>query len=168
MKVGGIYRTLGLALEVDALTTVPVATLTDADARAAGETDVDALRRRLGEPAPEEVVFRVAFHLVDAPDPRVALRADDALDDDAVAEIDRRLDRLDRASSHGPWTRPTLAVIAEHPGVVSTELAEKLGRERFALKTDIRKLKGLGLTESLLVGYRLSPRGEAYLRRKPL
>jgi hypothetical protein len=28
----------------------------------------------------------------------------------------------------------------------------------------VRKLKELGLTESLPVGYRLSPRGEAYLR----
>ena len=30
-------------------------------------------------------------------------------------------------------------------------------------KTDVRKLKELGLTESLEVGYRLSPRGRAYL-----
>jgi biotin operon repressor len=46
---------------------------------------------------------------------------------------------------------------------VSTTLAETLGRERFALKTDIRKLKRLGLTLSLEVGYELSPRGQAYL-----
>ena len=30
-------------------------------------------------------------------------------------------------------------------------------------KADVRKLKELGLTESLPVGYRLSPRGERYL-----
>ena len=29
-------------------------------------------------------------------------------------------------------------------------------------KRDVRKLKELGLTESLPVGYRLSPRGRAY------
>ena len=29
-------------------------------------------------------------------------------------------------------------------------------------KRNVRKLKELGLTESLEVGYRLSPRGEAY------
>jgi hypothetical protein len=29
---------------------------------------------------------------------------------------------------------------------------------------DVRKLKNLGLTHSLEVGYRLSPRGIAYLR----
>jgi hypothetical protein len=30
-------------------------------------------------------------------------------------------------------------------------------------KIDVRKLKNLGLTESLDIGYRLSPRGRAYL-----
>ncbi len=52
---------------------------------------------------------------------------------------------------------------ADQPGVVSTALAESLGRERLALKSDIRKLKALGLTLSLEVGYELSPRGRAFL-----
>jgi hypothetical protein len=34
-------------------------------------------------------------------------------------------------------------------------------------KLDVRKLKELGLTESLPVGYRLSPRGEFLLQRRP-
>ncbi len=37
------------------------------------------------------------------------------------------------------------------------------GRERLDFKVDVRKLKDLGLTISLGVGYRLSPRGAAYL-----
>ena len=43
------------------------------------------------------------------------------------------------------------------------DLADELGLERLAFKTDVRKLKALGLTESLPVGYRLSPRGQAWL-----
>jgi hypothetical protein len=39
------------------------------------------------------------------------------------------------------------------------------GRERHPFKTDVRKHKELGLTESLEVGYRLSPRGRALLAR---
>jgi len=39
------------------------------------------------------------------------------------------------------------------------------GRPTQPFKTDVRKLKNLGLTISLPVGYRLSPRGEAYVRR---
>jgi hypothetical protein len=39
-----------------------------------------------------------------------------------------------------------------------------MGRETLPFKRDVRKLKELGLTESLEVGYRLSPRGRAYRR----
>ena len=74
------------------------------------------------------------------------------------AEIDRRLDRLDRASSIGPWTRAVLAVIAAQPATRAADLAAGFGRETLPFKTDVRKLKNLGLTESLEVGYRLSPR----------
>jgi len=45
------------------------------------------------------------------------------------------------------------------------DLAAAAGRERRLFKTDVRKLKKLGLTESLEVGYRLSPRGRALLTR---
>lgn len=44
------------------------------------------------------------------------------------------------------------------------ELAAELGFERAWLKLQIRKLKELGLTESLSPGYRLSPRGLRLLR----
>ena len=47
------------------------------------------------------------------------------------------------------------------------DLAASLGRERLSFKADVRKLKALGLTESLEVGYRLSPRGRAFLERSP-
>ena len=43
-------------------------------------------------------------------------------------------------------------------------VAARLGRDRKSFKTDVRKLKELGLTESLEVGYRLSPRGRAWLQ----
>ena len=36
-------------------------------------------------------------------------------------------------------------------------------QERMAFKADVRKLKELGLTHSLPVGYEISPRGRAYL-----
>jgi hypothetical protein len=84
------------------------------------------------------------------------------LSDGDIVEIDRRLDRLDGASSHGAWTAATLAVIAERPGVRAADLAASLGRERAPFKLDVRKLKALGLTLSLDIGYQLSPRGQTY------
>jgi hypothetical protein len=99
-------------------------------------------------------------------DPRELLAGDDDLDDAAVAAIDRRLARLDAASSHGPWTQAYLEVIATRPQVRAPDLAAAFGRDVPEFKGDVRKLKNLGLTVSLRIGYRLSPRGEAYLRRR--
>lgn len=141
VKVGGVYRIGPTTVEVTAIELVPLAT-------APSES-----RRWLGDVDP---VYRIEFHAV-AP---LAAKAPLPFD-----ELDRRLDRMDARSEHGAWTRPTLALIRDHPGLVSTELAAMVGRERFAFKADVRKLKALGLTESLEVGYRLSPLGQAYLDR---
>jgi hypothetical protein len=93
------------------------------------------------------------------------LREDAAVPDDELARIRARLARLDRASRHGPWTVTVLRLIAARPGVRAADLAASLGRETQPFKADVRKLKQLGLTESLDVGYRLSPRGRAVLER---
>ena len=138
VKVGGQYRVGAATVEVTALSVV---------ARREVPADFD---RWLGD---ADAVWRVDFHRVE-PVAKAALSNE---------EITKRLDRLDAASTHGPWTRTTLALIRDHPGLVSTRLAELVDRERFAFKADVRKLKALGLTESLEVGYRLSPLGEAFV-----
>jgi hypothetical protein len=137
--------------------------ISEDEARRAGYDSVDELRRQLGQDDGRPV-FRIEFRLAEGPDPRAELAADDALDAEDVAEIDARLERLDRASSHGPWTTATLALISEQPEVRAEDLAAQVGREKAPFKIDVRKLKNLGLTESLPVGYRLSPRGRSYLR----
>ena len=161
---GRVYRTPAGRLHVDTIDVVGPDEIGDADATGAGYDSAAALLADL-RGAPGDPVYRVAFHFLDEPDPRDLLARDDLLDAAALAEIDRRLDRLDRAASHGPWAREYLAAIAEHPGVRAPDLAERLGRTTQSFKTDVRKLKNLGLTISLRVGYRLSPRGEAYLER---
>jgi hypothetical protein len=162
-RAGGRYRVAGMLLEADAVRRVSAADLTDDDARAAGEPDLAALLRRLGEPDPATLVWRVDLHYVGADD-RIALRAEDAMSAEETDRLRARLDRLDAASASGPWTRDVLRLIQARAGVVSTELAAERTQERQAFKTDVRKLKNLGLTESLPVGYRLSPRGRALLR----
>ena len=157
-KVGGRYRTGGGDLVVESIAPVEVRAVTDAEARRAGFADVAAMRKEMRW-TDDLVVQRIAFHREDATAPP----APPALDDDA---IDDRLDRLDAASPTGPWTRATLDVIARRPGVRAADLAAELGRERLPFKADVRKLKRLGLTESLEVGYRLSPRGRAYVDRR--
>jgi DNA-binding transcriptional ArsR family regulator len=96
-------------------------------------------------------------------DPRIALREHADLSADELKQIATRLDRLDAARDE-PWTRATLTLIERAPATLAAELAGQAGREPPAFKRDVRKLKELGLTESLERGYRLSPRGEAVLR----
>lgn len=160
---GRNYRTAAGLIAVDAMEIIDPARLTDADARLAGYTSADELRADLRGTA-NDPVFRLMVRPAAGPDPRDALAADADLSPEAVADLDRRLARLDRAGPRGPWTAATLAAIRDNPGRRAGDLAGAAGRETQPFKVDVRKLKALGLTQSLPVGYRLSPRGEAYLR----
>jgi hypothetical protein len=159
---GRRYRTPGGIIEVERVDVVATASITDRDARRSGYPDAAAVVADLrGDDS--SPVYRIKFHTVDEPDPRAVLAETSDLTDADVTEIDRRLERLDRASAHGPWTRAVLECIAERPATRAPDLAESFGRETQPFKLDVRKLKNLGLTISLPKGYRLSPRGEAYL-----
>jgi hypothetical protein len=160
---GRRYRTPGGIVEAERVTTVDPAAISKADARRAGYPSPEVLAADLrGDPSTP--VTRIQFRLVDEPDPRAVLASSDALGDTDVAAIDTRLDRLDRSSRHGAWTRAVLAAIEHRPATRAPDLAATFGRDTAEFKVDVRKLKNLGLTLSLPVGYRLSPRGEAYLR----
>lgn len=161
--VGHRYRTAAGVLEVDAVDIVGDDPLTDAEARRAGYPDRATLVRELDR-YPEGDLYRIEFHHA-GEDPRLALREDDGLTDADHEAIAARLARLDRASPRGPWTRAALEAIAARPEVRAGDLADGLGRDRASFKLDVRKLKEQGLTESLPVGYRLSPRGRAVLDR---
>ena len=168
VRVGGRYRCppIGL-LRVDAVDRVRVGEITHAEARRSGFADRRALLDALSRPSKRidgrSRVFRVALHYV-GPDDGPRPELDDHLSDDDVAGLAARLDRMDRASRHGAWTRDTLALIGKRPRVPARELAPLLGRERLPFKADVRKLKRLGLTLSHDVGYELSPRGRALLQ----
>lgn len=155
-KVGGRYRVGGLLLEATAVDLVATATISEDDARRTGASSLAELLNRLGDAGQ---VWRVELHCLGRDD-RIERREDDDLDDEQLAQIRARLARFDRGR---PWTATTLRLIERYPGVVSTKLAQHAGMERPAFKLNVRKLKELGLTESLGTGYRLSPRGEAVL-----
>jgi hypothetical protein len=161
-KAGNRQRTVAGIIEVDAVDVVEQSEISDVDAKRSGYPSAADLLK--GMPGTDDLpIYRIRFHHVDEPDPRAELQQRADLTGDDVAELDRRLDRLDRASPHGPWTRQVLALIAERPEVRAGDLADTLGRERLSFKADVRKLKNLGLTISFSPGYRLSPRGQAYL-----
>ena len=91
------------------------------------------------------------------------LASDSSLEDAEVSEITERLAKMDSRARQGPWTRAALEAIAVAPGRRAAELAAEQDRETAKFKADMRKLKALGLTISLEVGYELSPRGRVVL-----
>jgi hypothetical protein len=147
-------------LQIDRVVPVDIDDITEVDASRAGIT-LGELRSFLLAKKEGEV-YRVELGGF-VPDPRVRLREDDHLTPEDVENLRGRLDRLDRASKTGDWTRRYLRMIAEHPHIRAQDLADDLAVERDLFKNDVRKLKALGLTISHSPGYELSPRGKALL-----
>jgi hypothetical protein len=159
-KAGGTQMTQGGVVGIDSVEVVDEAAITEEDARSAGYSDRADLIEHLNYR--EDPIYRIGVRWV-GEDPRIALRSSDELSEDELAEIISKLDKMDRTSKRGPWTRSYLEVIESMPATYSGLLANYLGLSQAEFKPWVRKLKALGLTESLEVGYRLSPRGEKVL-----
>lgn len=159
---GGTLRTPAGVLVIDELTPVADSEITTADARSAGFETVDEVLRSLRSGG-DRRLYRIRFRRV-GDDPRPVRRAEADLGLGTAMAIDEQFARWDAASRTGPWTHDLIRLVAAHPGESSRVLCGRFGTERSRLKRRVRQLGQLGLTESLPTGYRLSPRGEAYLR----
>ena len=135
--------------------------ISNADARRAGYESRDALLAELKRRA-EGTVYRIEFGPL-RPDPRIALRTSPASDGEDREALLARLRRLDARAGGAPWTQRVLEIVSAHPGVRAADLCHLVGQEKEPFKVNVRKLKNLGLTESLETGYRVSPRGAALL-----
>lgn len=159
VKPGGRYRVhpIGVVM-VDALSIVDdEASMSEADARAAGFASLDEMKQWM-RPGPEPL-FKVTLHHAGDGD-RVEIATDDNLNAEALAELKKRIARLEK---NGPWVKKVMRLITRHPRIAASKLAKKLKRETQPFKTDVRKLKRLGLTMSFEVGYEVSPRGKKFL-----
>lgn len=167
VKAGGRYRVHPIGVvEVKAVERVTVGQISEADAQAGGFASRDELiaylapvaKTKLTEATP---VFRVEFvHGGDGD--RVAIALEKELSAEALAELEKRVGRLER---DGKWVRKVMTLIEKHPRVAASQLAKKLARETEPFKIDVRKLKKLGLTQSFEVGYEVSPRGRTFLKK---
>jgi len=163
VRTGGTLRSPVGVLAIDEVRAIGLDEITDADARRAGHVDRADVLDALPAGA-DRTLYRIVFHVL-GDDPRVALRSRADLDDADVADLTAALARLDAASTDGPWTRAVLTQIARRPEVRAPDLAAAAGEATPRFKRRVRRLKELGLTESLRIGYRLSPRGRALLVR---
>ena len=162
-KAGGTQRTVAGTVRIDDVAEYPGSyRVTAAQARAAGYPDAKTAQQELDRrPAKHTYVITVSYL---APDERPELAADDRL----VCRRrrrDRRPARRWDAAAETPWTREYLEMIGANEAVRAPDLAARVGLDVPRFKRRVRQLKGLGLTISLDVGYRLSPRGKAFLGR---
>src|SRR4051812_20039425 len=154
VKAGGSQRTrIGLIAFTDVK---KVGRVSNKDAKRAGYEDAQAMQDAWAHK--EGDLYRIELRLA-GPDPRTVLREQIPTPEELDA-IHARLTRM------GEWTYEYLQAIADHPEVRAPDLAASFNRETHPFKLDVRKLKELGLTESLRIGYRLSPRGEAVMRSR--
>ena len=158
VKAGGTLTLWGGVLSIEAVDAVALNGVDPEDLARAGFNGADELQAMLGS---QGTLFRIRLRYV-GEDPRVQLRESDTLSDAEFDEISQTLARMDGGN---PWVRRTLDLIDQGPGAPAQELAETLGIEKTKFKNSVRRLKALGLTESLVIGYSLTPRGRAWLNR---
>ncbi len=168
VKAGGRLRTVVGDLAIHDVDVVDPEAITEGEAERAGFADADSLRAalaprrttseraRVARPDETSRVFRVRVSYAGA-DGRAVLR-ETVLGRSQLAAMVDRLEAMEARAAE-PWVFATLDLVARWPGRRAPELAEMLGRETLPWKAQVRRLKELGLTESLPVGYRLSPRG---------
>ncbi|HET9200902.1 MAG TPA: hypothetical protein VFO84_08010 [Dehalococcoidia bacterium] len=157
-RAGRFQRTAAGMIKIDSVDVVLARQISDQDARGAG---FDSRAALLDWIEGDEHVYRVAFHR-EGEDKRAVLQQ--TLPSRAeLNDLHQRLARMDDGSPRGAWTLETLKRIRANPGLRAANLAAGVGVDTQVFKKDVRRLKALGLTISLEVGYRLSPRGEAAL-----
>src|ERR1700754_620551 len=162
VKTGGRLRTRIGVLAIQAVDRISEKEISDRDAKLAGfKSKADLLQDLKSR---DGLLYRIRLSLA-GPDERTVLRTKREISNVEWVELKEKLDRLDAYGIRGPWVIDFLSVVSLNPGVLSTTLASSIGLERKWFKEHMRKLKELGLTESLGIGYRISPRGETVLKR---
>lgn len=161
VKAGSTLKTGIGVLRIRSVEQVTLQSISESDARRAGHPNLKSLLAELRGRQGQVYRIQLAFS---GDDPRLALREDVDLSVDDLNEIAGRLQRMDSRSQQGHWTETILSVIDAHPMTAAADLAARTGYDKEWLKTNVRKLKNLGLTISHHPGYELSPRGAVVLR----
>ena len=163
VKPGKLYPTGFGTVEIEDVHVIPAALVTKKDVRPSGCGSIKAIWELAGEHThtdvgPDTLLHRVQFRFLGDVPPHSARAPVEDLD-----ELARRLQKMDRLSSRGPWTIDVLRLIDAGPHVPARVLAADLGWETLDFKAHVRRLKALGLTVSHEIGYELSDLGRRYV-----
>ena len=160
-KEGSLIKTSIGELKILSVDEIEENEINESDAKAAGFESrkilIEILQKR-----EEGSLYKIAlaYH---GEDPRIALRNQSEISPEEFEQLKTKLEKMDARSKSGPWTLEVLQAIQQNPELRAADLASLTGREKDWFKPNVRKLKNLGLTISLEVGYQISTRGEAFL-----
>lgn len=163
-RVGArLVTSVGL-VGVDSVRQVELASIDESEARLAGFSSAGGLRSMLERRGPG-AVFRVELRFLGPAGQEEAEL--DHLVELSSAERDRfarELARLDVSAAHGGWTWWLLELVGRRPGVRVAEVAAEWGRPVSRCKSDVWRLRQMGLLEPVPGGVQLSAVGRALLR----
>ena len=162
VKSGGTLKTPLGVLSIKKVEIIDDSEVSNNDAVQAGYSSLQDLCAELNKREGDLYKISLAYA---GEYPRIKLRENEDLGDGEYQEILARLERFDASSRAGNWTYRVLTLIEEKPHVPAARLAAETGTEKARFKTNVRKLKNLGLTISHNPGYTLSPRGKVFLER---
>lgn len=163
VKTDGTLITPVGQLKIIEVQQIDYSSITDHEIKAAGYESRQELDKELSAKSEGEL-YKITFKLI-GDDPRIALRETSEISEEEFIKIKDKLKRLDTSGVIKDWTLKVLSSINDNAGKRAVDLAKDLGYDKMWLKPSIRKLKSMGLTISLPVGYKLSPRGEEVLKR---
>lgn len=159
-KPGGQYNIPPYgAIEVTRIRTQPLGRVPAAAIKRAGFADRAELQKFLKADA-DTSVYQVDFRYLGAgPVKQVATERL------AAQELDQVVAKLARMDKTQAWSRTALELIAAHPQTRAGDLAPRCNMDTPTFKRNVRKLKALGLTQSLETGYQLTARGKQVLKK---
>ena len=161
VKENGTLITAAGQLRITSVKKIKYNEITDKEIIEAGYANRKELDRELDRKTVGEI-YRIKFKL-EGDDPRIKLREHEDLSDVELDTLRKKFQALDARSKIKGWPLRILEAIDKEPGVLAIQQAKKLGYEKMWFKLHVRKLKNLGLTISLERGYKISPRGKAFL-----
>lgn len=163
VKESGTLLTPVGQLRIKSLITIRYEEINDDEILRAGYKNRSELDKELSFKE-EGDIYRIEFELEKA-DPRIELRENANISDAEMSGILTKLKQFDSNGKVKNWTFRILKAVHDEPEKRAIEYATELGYEKQWFKLNIRKLKNLGLTISLTDGYKISPRGEAILKK---
>ncbi|MCE7072536.1 hypothetical protein LZG74_19625 [Dyadobacter sp. CY327] len=165
IRKGSLLQTSIGVVKITDLAETELFKITDEDARLAGYENAQAVTSEL-EKVTNGAIYRIELGY-ESPDPRIGQREQKEITNEELEALKEKLLNLDKFSNQGKWTTKVLKAIQDNPKLPAVALATKVNKEKEWLKTNVRKLKNLGLTISHEPGYTLSPLGEYVLKSLP-